>query len=142
MFFKHIVKRPKCQSRSMVPTCPHNIILGSKIWRQRNISLRLLAENIMYNFKSCLVRTNIVQSKDGVNLLTPFMIIRWQSRYFQSRLNLLNCLFTVNISSMKRESILSVFFSFPFVKNCIKFISSNIVSYIHLLENIGDPERS
>ena len=96
----------------------------------------------MNDFEGCLVRTNIIQSKDRVYLLTPFMVICWQSWYLQSVPYSFDCLLSVDVSTVKRKVILIVFFSITLMENCIEFVSSHIVLNTHLVDDIGYLEWS
>ena len=75
MVFQHIVERSKCHSWSMVAPSKGNIVVPCKVRRQGLTSSFLLGKHIVNNLQSLFIRIDIIECKDSLNLLTPFMII-------------------------------------------------------------------
>jgi len=73
--FQHIVEGTKCHPRSVVCPSKCNIIMPSKIRRQGQLFIFFCLEHIVNNFKRCLIWIDIIESKNRLNLLSPFMVV-------------------------------------------------------------------
>ena len=58
----------------MITSCKGNVVMSSKVRGKFKSSSLFLVKDIMDDFKSLFVRVDVVQSKNGSNLLSPIMI--------------------------------------------------------------------
>ncbi len=75
VFFQHVVERSEGQSRSVVATCPNDIILCCEVRWKRKASLLFFGKDVVDDFESGLVGTDIIEGKDGVDDLSPFVVV-------------------------------------------------------------------
>ena len=83
MFFEHVVERSKGQTRPVVPSLPHNVILSCEVGRQRQASLLFLREVVVDDLECGFVGTDIVEGENRVDYLPPFVVISRQRRKVQ-----------------------------------------------------------
>lgn len=79
MIFQNIIERTKSHSWPFIPTCPDDIILCSKIGRQRFALWFFNIKNVVNNFERSLIRTDIVHCKDGSNFINPLLKSIWKT---------------------------------------------------------------
>lgn len=115
MRLQHVVERPKGQSRPVIASCPDYIVLSSIISRKGQASYLFFQEDVMNNFKRCLVWTDIVECKDGVDDLPPFMVIIRQRGQFEAGLQCLDELYIL-CSSLVKDNVRVIFFLWLFMQ--------------------------
>ena len=81
---EHVVEGAKGKSRSMIPTCPHYIVLGSKVSRKRKFFLLFLEEDVVDHFQRSFIRTHIVKCKNRMYDLPPLVVIARQRLHLKS----------------------------------------------------------
>ena len=84
---QHVVERPESQPRPVVASCPNDVVLGSVIGGKRQASCLFFEEGIVDDFKGGFVRTDIVEREDGVDDLSPLVVIAGQGGEFEPRLH-------------------------------------------------------
>lgn len=77
MFLQHIVEWSKGQSGSVISSRPNYVILSCKIGRKWQASLFLLSKDVVDDFESGLIGTDIIEREDGVDDLPPLVVISW-----------------------------------------------------------------
>lgn len=118
VLFQHVVERPESQSRSVISSCPDYIILSSIIGGKRQVSYFFFQEDVVDDFKSGLVWTDIVESEDGVDDLPPLVVIIGQRGEFESGLQCLYELVILLLSLVEDNGRIISFF-WLFVQYCV-----------------------
>ena len=87
VLFQHVVERSKSQPGPVVASCPNNIVLGSVKGGKRQVSYLFFEEDVVDDFERCFVGTDIVEREDGVDDLSPLVVIAGQGGEFEPRLH-------------------------------------------------------
>lgn len=82
VFLQHVIERPEGQSRPVISSSPNYIILCSVIGGKRQVPNLFLQEDVVDDFECGFVGTDIVERKDGVDDLPPFVVIAGQRGQF------------------------------------------------------------